>query len=396
MWWWTRVGGWAGMSAVAISVVLLWGCAARERPIQPVAQAEAEPPGRFHPAPDGPHAAAPPGIAFFGEQPELEEVPFENRLVTNLTRHTFTSEGRDFDPDLDADGQMLAFASTRNAEHPDIYVKHVDGTAMTQLTSDPADDIQPRFSPDGQRIVFCSNRSGNWDVWVVNRNGTGLTQLTRDRTDEIAPCWHPDGKQIAYTVWARRGQRWEIWTLSVDQPGVRCFLAYGMFPAWSPDGRHIAFQRARQRGSRWFSVWTIELVDGEARHPTEVAYSDLAACIGPRWSPDAEMIVFCAVRPDEPGPQGSSREAINADLWVVDVETGLRFKLGDGGHASFNPTWSPTGRVFFVSGRSGTTENIWSVNTGLDQYAGGMPQEVASRRPQAATDVSATVRLDGE
>ena len=391
MWWWTRVGGWAGMSAV--SVVLLWGCAARERPIHPVAPAEAQPPGRVDPAPDGPHAAALPGIAFFGEQPELEEVPFENRLVTNLTRHTFTSEGRDFDPDLDADGHMLAFASTRNAEHPDIYVKHVDGTAMTQLTSDPADDIQPRFSPDGQRIVFCSNRSGNWDVWVVNRNGTGLTQLTRDRTDEIAPCWHPDGKQIAYTVWARRGQRWEIWTLSVDEPGVRCFLAYGMFPAWSPDGRHIAFQRARQRGSRWFSVWTIELADGEARHPTEVAYSDLAACIGPRWSPDAEMIVFCAVRPDGPGPQGSSREAINADLWVVDVETGLRFKLGDGGHASFNPTWSPTGRVFFVSARSGT-ENIWSVTTEDEGYGVGQRQGITS--PGAGTETEVSVRLGGE
>jgi TolB protein len=391
MCWWTRVGGWAGMSAV--SIVLLWGCAARERPIQPVPQAEAQPPERGDPVPDGPHAAALPGIAFFGEQPELEEVPFENRLVTNLTRHTFTSEGRDFDPDLDADGQMLAFASTRNAEHPDIYVKHVDGTAMTQLTSDPADDIQPRFSPDGQRIVFCSNRSGNWDVWQINRNGTGLTQLTNDRTDEIAPCWHPSGKQIAYTVWARRGQRWEIWTLSVDEPGVRRFLAYGMFPAWSPDGRHITFQRARQRGSRWFSVWTIELADGEARHPTEVAYSDLAACIAPRWSPDGKMVVFCAVRPDGPDGQGSSPESVDADLWVVDVETGLRFKLADGGHAAFNPTWSPAGRVFFVSARSGT-ENIWSLTTEDEGYGIGQRQGTAS--PGGETETEVSIKLGGE
>ena len=225
--------------------------------------------------------ASPADVSMLGAHPGGRFVAAESRLLTNLTRHTFSSVGRDFDPDLLSDGQTLLFASTRNSEHPDVFIKHVDGYAITQLTSDPADDIQPRFSPDGQNVVFCSNRTGNWDIWLISREGTGLTQLTRTNDDEVAPCFSPDGSQVAFTVWSKRSRQWEIWVLSVEEPGVRRFLCYGMFPDWSPDGNKIAFQRARQRGTRWFSVWTVDIVDNEARHPTELAYTDDAACNRP-------------------------------------------------------------------------------------------------------------------
>lgn len=296
------------------------------------------------------------------------QAAFNNRLVANVTQHSFTSEGRDFDPDVDLRGELLAFASTRHAEHPDIYLKGVDSTGLTQLTSDPADDVQPRFSPDGQRIAFASNRSGTWDLWLINRDGTGLTQLTHDLSDEIAPCWSPDGSQIAFTVWSPRGHVWEIWALTVDRPGVRKFLVAGMFPAWSPDGARLAFQRARQRGSRWFSIWTVDLVDGEARNPTEVAQADRAACIAPQWGPEGRWLVYCALT----RPAGLQRAAGDADLWAVSVESGARRKLTDGSAAAFNPAWSRAGRVYFVSNRTGT-ENIWSV-----------PAEVGPRPPADA------------
>jgi TolB protein len=201
-----------------------------------------------------PAAAGPEDVSLFGNHPDAEGQPYENRLLTNMTRHTFTAVGRDFDPDLSAKVELLAFASTRNSERPDIFLKHIDGYAITQLTGDPADDIQPRFSPDGQRIVFCSNRAGNWDIWLISRDGTGLTQLTHDRTDEVAPCFSPDGTRIAFTLWGGQSHQWEIWWISVDRPGIRQFLCYGMFPDFSPDGKRIAFQRARQRGTRWSTM----------------------------------------------------------------------------------------------------------------------------------------------
>lgn len=319
-----------------------------------------------------PERAAPENVSLFGMHPDAERVPYENRFLTNMTRHTFSSVGRDFDPDLHADGQTLVFASTRNSERPDIFLKHVDGFAITQLTSDPADDIQPRFSPDGEKVVFCSNRTGNWDIWLTNRDGTELTQLTHDLTDEVAPCFSPDGNRVAFTAWGGRSRQWEIWVLSIDSPGVRRFLCYGMFPDWSPDGKRIAFQRARQRGTRWFSVYAVDLVDEEARHPTELAHSDSSACIAPRWSPDGKIIVYCATR--QPGIVPGQVEAVPADIWIVDAQTGMRLKITDGAVDAFNPAWSTTGRIYFVTARSGV-ENIWSLSTGTDSYAAGSPPQ---------------------
>jgi TolB protein len=312
-----------------------------------------------------------------------EHVPYENRLLTNMTRHTFSSVGRDFDPDLHRDGRTMVFASTRNSEHPDIFIKDVDGYAITQLTSDPADDIQPRFSPDGQSIVFCSNRSGNWDIWMVKRDGTELTQLTRGSSDEVAPCFSPDGQRVTFTTWGRRSHQWEIWTLSIDHPGIRKFLCHGMFPDWSPDGKRIAFQRARQRGTRWFSIWTVELVGDEARDPTEIAYNDASACIAPRWSPDGTTIVYCSVSQTAVGDQDTA--TLPADIWLVDARSGTRLKLTDGAAATFNPTWSSTGRIYFVSARSGT-ENVWSLRTDFEEYSSPAQAGRGSETPSASAN----------
>lgn len=283
-----------------------------------------------------------------------EAAATSDRLLMNMTQHTFSTIGRDFDPDLSRDGHVLAYASTSHNDRPDIFLKAVDGFAITQLTADPADDVQPRFSPDGERVLFCSNRGGSWDVWLVNRDGTGLTQVTSDRADEIAPCWSPDGRRIAFSVWGTRSQQWEIWSLSLDRPGVRRFLAYGLFPAWSPDGQRLAFQRARQRGTRWFSVWVVDIAGEEARFPTEVASGDEFACIAPRWSPNGRVIVYTTV------PREAASEETVADLWTVDTFSGVRRKLSDGGAPAFNPAFAAGGRVYFVSTRGGN-ENIWSV-----------------------------------
>jgi len=299
-------------------------------------------------------------VSLYGEHPDAERVPFENRLLTNMAQHTFSTVGRDFDPDLLPDGSVMVFASTRNSEHPDLFMKRVDGYAITQLTSDPADDIQPRFRADGQQVVFCSNRSGNFDIWSVNLDGTELTQLTHDPTDEIAPCCSPDGQQVAFTAWEPRSHQWGIYVVSVERPGVRRFLCYGMFPDYSPDGQRLAFQRARQRGTRWFSVWSVELAGGEARHPTELAYSDAAACIAPRWSPDGEAVVYCAVQ-HIPVEGAVGRDL--SDLWLVDARSGTRLKITDGAASAFTPAWSRSGRIYFVTARSSGVENIWSMKS---------------------------------
>ncbi len=313
-----------------------------------------------------------------------------NRTVAGMTQHTFAGAGLDFDPDVDSAGRELVFASTRDSEHPDIYIKHeLSGTA-TRLTSNPADDIQPRFSPDGTRVVFCSNRGDNWDLWLVNRDGTGLRRLTHDVGDEVAPCWAADASKIAFAKWTRQTRRWEVWTLDVEQPGVRRFLACGMNPDWSPDGSRLAFQRARRPGSRWFSIWTMPVAEGAESDPTELAQSPTAACIAPRWSPDGSQIVYCVVSPPVATGVTDSRQMVT-ELWVADAETGATSQLGIGGHPGFNPTWARTGRVYFVSTQAGR-EHVWSVQAGdsrrLLSDAGGVAPHLRGNRRQYSIETA--------
>ncbi len=377
--------------ALLLAGCMLVGCESPPAPQHAVAPQPA-PTYDTTPVLTGRHETGVPNrLALFGDEPQTEPVPFETRLVTNLTQHSFTAEGLDFDPDVNTADGILVYASTRNSEHPDIFLKSIDGYTITQLTSDPADDIQPRLSPDAKRIVFCSNRGSSWDIWMINRDGTGLTQLSSDQSDEVAPCWSPDGKRIAYTQWGGRSRQWEIWMLDVAQPGTRRFLAYGMFPAWGPDGKHIAFQRARQRGSRLFSVWTIELTDNEARRPTEIAHSDGAACIAPRWSPEGDMLVYCAVRNDVDPAISSSATPRLADIWVADVKTGVKMKLTDGADAAFNPVWGGDGRIFFVSPRAGT-ENIYSLTTEFADYV--RTPDKTPRVSQGNTTVTSGIQKD--
>lgn len=310
-------------------------------------------------SPCEPQTSVPPSL--YGDWPADEAVPSDGPLLPNLVRHSFTTEGVDFDPDVSATDGWIVFASTRQSELPNLFLKRYAGTTLTQLTDAGAADIQPRFSPDGRRIAFASSRAGSWDLWLLDRETLALTQLTDDPADELAPAWSPDGRQIAYTRWSQTGQHWEIWVLEVEEAGVRHYLGPGMFPAWSPDGRHLAVQRSRQRGSRLFGIWTFELRNGEAILPTEVAASDGAACISPSWSPDARRLVFCLVPENHASnSQRSLPHGGTAELWVVDVPTGLRTRLTGTGLTAFNPVWSRDDRVFFVSPRAGS-ENIWSI-----------------------------------
>lgn len=361
------------VSAGLVLGLLSTGCASsgasRSIQAQPESTAEGGPPNSVSIVP--PNPATPP----WSSTAVRQSVP------ANVAQHTFSTVGRDFDPDIAPDGQVLVFASTAHSDRPDVYVKAVDGFAVTQITFDAADDVQPRFSPDGQRIAFSSNRGGNWDIWVVNRDGTGLTQVTRERIDEIAPCWSPDGKRLAFSAWGQRSNQWELWTVSVEQPGTRRFICPGLFPAWSADGSRIAFQRPRQRGSRWFGVWAVDFVGEEARHPTELAWDDNAACIAPRWAADGRTLAYSVV------PLNAGRVQ-SASLWTVDAQTGVRHALTDDSITAFNPTWGLDGRVFFVSATGGI-ENIWSVPSGVDAELASRPppgsaEHVALNQPSAA------------
>ena len=278
-------------------------------------------------------------------------------------QHTRVDEGEDAGVALDPAGRWMVFSSTRHSERPDVYLQRVDGTSVTQLTSDPADDAFPAFSPDGNRIAFCSTRSGTWQVYLMDRDGRNVVQVTSGRTQCVHPTFSPDGGRLAYSSLGARSGQWELWTADLET-GAQKMVGYGLFPRWSPrkDVDRLAYQRPRQRGSRWFSLWTIDLVDGEGRRPTEVAVSPVAAIVTPCWSPDGRRLAFATVvEPSRTAARNAGGAASGGqDVWTVDADGSNRQRLTDGSGSNLMPFWGGDGRVYFVSDRDGR-ECVWSV-----------------------------------
>src|SRR5688572_8312097 len=123
--------------------------------------------------------------------------PLQNGLPLEPTRTlTFTAtEGSWISVDVSPDGQTLVFDMLG-----DLYTMPISGGRATPLTTGMAVDAQPRFSPDGKRIVFTSDRNGGEGVWIMSLDMKDTLQITRGKTDKYdSPEWTPDGDYVVVT-----------------------------------------------------------------------------------------------------------------------------------------------------------------------------------------------------
>ena len=155
------------------------------------------------------------------------------------------------------DGAWLVYSSSGKPE--DLYIIRTDGTGQRQLTDDAYVDRFPRWSPDGHRIAFMSDRSGGYEIWLINRDGGGLRQLTFTSGTVVAGCvWSPDGTRIAYN---QNGANPGIVAMDKawgEQP--RQILAHSDFlreslwaHSWSSDGKMLAGDEAHRGGIAFYS-----------------------------------------------------------------------------------------------------------------------------------------------
>jgi len=145
-------------------------------------------------------------------------------------------------PELSPDGTRFVMRVSRRTQD-DIIVVSRDGTQWRDLTNDKSFDRYPRWSPDGKKIAFTSDRCGRYEIWILDADATNLRQVTFETPGDTSfPIWSPDGAQILFRsnfvntvldvnkTWAEQ----ELRTLPMPPDNQR-FVAWD----WSPDGKRV-------------------------------------------------------------------------------------------------------------------------------------------------------------
>ena len=152
------------------------------------------------------------------------------------------------------------------------------------LPSSSEGDIATK-APKTGKVVFSSNRDGNWDIWRMNPDGSDPVNLTRDVASDYHPAWSPTGEQILFVSFREKGKEPSLYLMDADGNNIKKVLDnwYSRSPAtWAPDGKRIASVRDGV-------LYIITLDDKSAVSVAETGFGSIG---DPAWSPDGTEIAF--------------------------------------------------------------------------------------------------------
>ena len=177
----------------------------------------------------------------------------------------------------------LVFAS-RISGSDQIYRLDAGAAEPVRLTTSGAADQHPRFSPDGQRIVFQSNRGLDFDVYVMNADGSNVVNLTQLTGDDRFPSWTPDGSRIVWTRFESNANGFDVYAVSStggEATPIVATVFNELAPTVSPDGSSVVYQTDRAPP---FGLYVAPMSGGAGRALRQPDAAGSASDLGPWWS----------------------------------------------------------------------------------------------------------------
>jgi Tol biopolymer transport system component len=203
----------------------------------------------------------------------LEKVPFDptGGAIAGPAETVTQTAGLIATLDASRDGRWLVYQTLTPQE--DLFVVHSDGTGLRRLTNDPFKDRQPRWSPDGTRIAFYSNRGDQYEIWTVHADGSQLERaVIFPGQRAFHPIWSPDGRWLACDL----GENEALIDLARPMAERRPLLlpppGRGMgysASSWSADGRWLAGALHQADGQQVPGVVLYSLAARSYRRVTE-------------------------------------------------------------------------------------------------------------------------------
>ncbi|MFG0320067.1 MAG: amidohydrolase family protein [Planctomycetota bacterium JB042] len=266
----------------------------------------------------------------------VDDAPGPKRDVT-----IDVDEGTWMSVDLSPDGKTVVFDLLG-----DLYTVPIEGGEATAVTSGVAWDMHPRFSPDGARIAFTSDRGGGDNLWVVNVDGSEPKAVTKETFRLVCqPAWSPDGRYLVgrkhFTTRRSLGSG-ELWLYAVDgEAGSGLRMTERPTPqkdvgepVFSPDGRHVWFSLDATGGETFEyskdstdGIYQIRRLDRETGEIETIVSGPGGAC-RPTPSPDGERLAF--VR----------RTRFHTALFVMDLASGAARMVTDDLERDMQETWA--------------------------------------------------------
>jgi len=221
-----------------------------------------------HPALDGEGEWSPDGkrIVFVSERTGNGDLYLMDADGSNLKRLTFNEKGLDWTPHWSPDGKKIAYISDDTPTGIlEIWTMNLETGEKRHLSPDGQDNVVPQWRPpEGRQILYQGWRGGkyaalqgSYDLVIMNPDASEKRDLIPSPVQEMSGRWSPDGERILFWSW-RTGNP-EIFIASPDGSGLTQLtdnLAYDVFPSFSPDGKKIAFDSDRMGN---FDIWVMEV-----------------------------------------------------------------------------------------------------------------------------------------